>query len=156
MSALPAELARARLEFDFVARLQPLPACAALAYGAVAERLVRRLLLLTDEQLEALRGAASTKLVLLLGATDALPWVDGIRYFGRDPQAPALLLPCTSMPTLPLELLARSVALRWGKSGAVGPFILTDEPRSAVDSSVARPVDRAELVRWLALRAEAR
>lgn len=154
MSALPAQLARARLEFDFVARSQPLPACAALARGQVAERLVRRLLLLTDEQLGALRGAASRQLVLLLGATEALPWVDGIAYFGREPQAPSLLLPCATCPTLPLELVARSVALRWGKSGAVGPFVLADAPRTVIDSSEARPVDRAQLYAWLATRAE--
>ena len=36
---------------------------------------------------------SDSDLPTMLGAAEALPWVDGVIYLGRDPRAPSLLLP---------------------------------------------------------------
>jgi MoxR-vWA-beta-propeller ternary system domain bpX5 len=53
-----------------------------------------------------------------------LPWVDGIVYLGRDPEAPRLLLPTHSTPTV-AELPVVSLLDRWvfrSCGGHPGPF----------------------------------
>jgi hypothetical protein len=155
MSVAFPDLASARFELGFVPRAEPLVSCAALALNDAAVLLARRLLLLTDEQLHGLRGATSTRLVLVLGSADALPWVDGIAYFGRDPLAPSLLLPTALTPNLPLQLVERAILARAGKAGAGGPFLLCAFPRRVIDSSAARNIDRATLTAWLTTTSEA-
>ena len=41
--------------------------------------------------------------VVVLGATEALPWVDGVNYLGRDPDAPRLLLPTMLRPAVAVD-----------------------------------------------------
>src|SRR5687767_9313735 len=101
-----------RLSLEWRKRAEPLAPCAALGLGAAASRLLARLLLADDEQLGRLRGVGSGGLIVLLGAEADLPWVDGIRYFGRDAAAPDLLLPTRYEPTVPVPLLARAAVRR--------------------------------------------
>lgn len=134
----------------FVPRAEPLAASAAIAEGEAAARLARRLLALPDASLARLDGVAGEGLLAVLGAENDLPWVDGVRYLGRDPAAPALLLPTARTPVLPLPLVERALAAA-APEGAAPLAVLTD-PLRVVPLGRARPVDRARLLAWMAAR----
>src|SRR5690349_16891045 len=93
-------------------RMYPLEPAAVVAQGEADRRLAARLLSLNDEGLSRLQGVSGTGLLLILGAADELPWVDGAIYLGRDPAAPALLLPTNLEPNLPVSLLQRAFQMR--------------------------------------------
>ena len=86
-------------------------------------------------------------LIVLVGARADLPWIDGIVYLGRDPAAPALLLPTTLAPDVPPALLERAVLARL--SGAAPPIAVLVDPPALVPLGEARPVDRGVLARWV-------
>ena len=85
----------------------PLLPCAVAAWGHAAALLMDRLL--QRPQLTGLQGVVSDVGVVVLGAATELPWVDGVVYFGRHPEAPGVLLPTALLPDLPIELFARLV-----------------------------------------------
>lgn len=126
---------------------QPLRPSLALAEGAAAARLARRLLALTDEALARLSGVAAPGLLAVLGAEEDLPWVDGIRYLGRHPDAPALLLPTAVTFEAPLALLERALVSRAPREAA--PLAVLLDPLRLVPLGAARPVDRERLAAWL-------
>lgn len=128
-------------------RAAPLAPRAAVAEGATAARLARVLLERDDAALARLSGVAAPGLLVLTGPEEALPWVDGIRYLGLDPEAPALLLPTVLEPEIPIALLER--ALLAGSPGAPTPLALLQDPQRLVPLGAARPVERAQLVAWL-------
>lgn len=131
----------------FVPRAEPLAPAAALAEGEAAVRLARRLLALPDDALARLAGVAGRGLLAVTGAEADLPWVDGVAYLGRDPAAPALLLPTARVPALPLPLVERALAA--GALPGAAPLAVIAEPLRLVPLGGARPVDRARLVAWL-------
>ncbi|SDW66781.1 hypothetical protein SAMN05518669_10257 [Variovorax sp. YR634] len=97
------------LEWRWRPRAEPLPAQAAVAWGAAARGLHERLLQLPQEQQVGLSAMAARDLLVVTGEADALPWVDGIAYAGPTPEAPGLWLPTVEAPDLPLDLIARSL-----------------------------------------------
>lgn len=97
------------MQIKWRAREIPLPPVAAAATGGAARLLGLRLLEWSDAQLGALRGAAGPGLLVVLGEAETLPWVDGIVYLGRDPAAPALLIPTTLEPDVPIALVERAI-----------------------------------------------
>jgi hypothetical protein len=92
---------------------------------------------------------AGDDLLLLVGPGEALPWADGALYLGRDPAAPALLLPTMLAPSVPLELLERALRRRLAASG---PLALL--PRAGAVEVVAlagaRTVTAERLAQWAA------
>lgn len=133
-------------------REPPLEPVAAAATGEAARALAERLLAMPDERLAALSGVAGTEVLVVTGERGDLPWVDGVQYLGRDPQAPGLLLPTTLSPAVPLPLVERAVMLR--RRTPVTPMAVVLEPPLLVPLDGARKVDRAVLRRWLAGEAE--
>jgi len=133
---------------SFAGRAEPLRPCAAVAEGEAARRLAQRLLAKDDEALARLSGAAGSGLVALLGAEDDLPWADGVVYLGRDPAAPALLLPTALAPLAPLELWER--ALLAALDAPALPVAVLLAPLRAISLGGARPLQRAALEAWLA------
>lgn len=131
-----------------VPRGEPLDPVCAIALGAPAVALARRLLALEDARLATMRGVASTSaargLLAIMG--DDLPWVDGITYLGRDPAAPRLLLPTTLATDLPVALVER--ALLRAHPGA--PLAVLLHEGVVVPLADALPIERAKLERWLA------
>jgi hypothetical protein len=124
----------------------PRAVTALVAEGPVAEALRARLRALPDAALAALRGVGDAHHVVLLGAPADLPWVDGVRYLGRCPEAPGLTLPTAQDPTVPLGLLERALGPRLAPLS--GPFALwpTRDGGTVVCSlAEARPLDRARL-----------
>lgn len=142
-----------------VPRPVPLPAAAAVAAGVTSRALARRLLEEPDERLAGLRGVTGDSLLAVLGAADALPWVDGVSYLGCDPDAPRLLLPTTLGPGIAAALfeaaVLRHVESRFhdetgGRRAApLPPFAVLDRPRWVFSLAGAAPVTRARLVAWL-------
>ena len=91
-------------------REPPLIACAVAAWANVAQRLAHRLLELDDVALGRLAGVSGKNTLVLLGDEADLPWVDGVLYLGRDPDAPSLLLPTRMQPAVPsADVLERAV-----------------------------------------------
>lgn len=122
------------VKLRFVAREVPLAPVAAWARGEAGRALLRALLLRDDAGLARLRGVVAADVVVVTGEAEALPWVDGIGYLGRDDQAPTLLLPTALRTVVATELVER--ALRARAQGA-GPHALIVEGIGAADVPVA-------------------
>jgi len=137
----------ALLPLRWQVREPPLEPVAAAATGPAARALARRLMAMSPERLGALSGVAGGELLLVLGAGKDLPWVDGVQYLGRDPEAPGLLLPTALRPAVPLPLVERAAMLR--RRTAPMPVALVLDPPLLVPLEEARPVDRAMLRQWM-------
>ena len=91
--------------------------------------------------------------LLLIGAAEELPWVDGVVYLGRDPEAPSLLLPTTLEPDVPAPLFERAILAR-ARAAAPPIAVLVDTGHvgALVGAGAARAVGRAELSAFLGAR----
>jgi hypothetical protein len=96
--------------------------------------------------LVTLTAVAGPELLVVLGASDELPWVDGISYLGRDASAPLLLLPTQLAPSVPAILLQTALLKQ---AASTGPLAVI--PRSGVLIPVggARALARSALARWI-------
>ncbi|PTL83242.1 hypothetical protein DAT35_14720 [Vitiosangium sp. GDMCC 1.1324] len=128
-------------------RAQPLPALAVAGVGPVALALARRALAVEDGVLARWSGVAGPGVLVLLGDTESLPWVDGVVYLGRDAAAPSLLLPCTLAPDVAPSLLERALVTR-ARAGT--PLAVLPRSAHLVPVGAARPVSRVTLGAWLA------
>jgi hypothetical protein len=89
--------------------MEPLPISALLATGAAALALQIKLIqLLQAQDSRCLRwqGLGGLGWIVVLG--EDLPWVNGLIYLGKDPQAPQLLFPTHLQPHIHPVLLARA------------------------------------------------
>jgi hypothetical protein len=94
-----------------------------------------------------LLGVATPESLFVLGAVDDLPWVDGVAYVGRDPDAPALLLPTTHAPSVHPALLQQALL----RAGAGASRLLVQiAPPAIVPIDRAAPLARSLLERWVA------
>jgi hypothetical protein len=126
-------------------RASPLPALAVAGVGPVALALARRVLAAEDATLARWRGVAGPGLLVLLGETESLPWVEGVFYLGRDTRAPALFLPCTLEPGVAPSLLERALLARESAT----PLAVLPRSGHLVSVGAARPVSREVLRAWL-------
>ncbi len=124
----------------------PLTALAVAGVGPVALALARRVLEAGDEVLARWRGVAGPGVLVLLGDTQSLPWVEGVVYLGRDAAAPSLLLPCTLAPDVAPALLERALVAR---VQAGTPLAVLPRPQRLVPVGAARPVFRDAVLAWL-------
>lgn len=129
------------MTLDWIAREPPLEPCAAVARGPARARLIEALLRRAD--LEGLSGVAGTDVVIVIGAAEELPWVDGVVYLGRDPAAPAVLLPTALAPAVPVDLLQGAVLARCAEGSA--PVAVLRDPAALVPTGAARPLARHRL-----------
>jgi hypothetical protein len=131
----------------FVPRDDVLAPVAVVAQEHVARALAQRVLALDDERFGELRGAAGGSVMIVTGEADALPWVDGVTYLGRDLAAPRLLLPTTARPDIALDIFEGAIARH---AAALPPpwAVLTKPPRIF---SAAYPVvmSRVYIQKWL-------
>jgi hypothetical protein len=127
-------------------RRTPLDPVGVAARGEAARALARRLLVREDEALARLSGAASRELLVVLGDSADLPWVDGAVYLGKDAAAPSLLLPTTREPSVPLPLVERALSRA---AEAPPPFAVLLEPPQVASLEAARPILRSTLEQWL-------
>ncbi|RKH50620.1 hypothetical protein D7X96_25025 [Corallococcus interemptor] len=141
----PPEPAVAGLPVRWRPRALPLEPVAVAGVGPVALALGQRASRAGDAVLASWTGVAGPDVLVLLGASDSLPWVDGAVYLGRDPLAPALLLPCALEPDVAPSLLER--ALLAGRGHA--PLAVLPGTGVLVSVAAAQPVARASLMAWL-------
>jgi hypothetical protein len=136
-------------------RAEPLTPTAVLALEAAAVALVRRLLQLDATHLSRLRGVSGPTFVLICGAAEDLPWVDGVLYLGVDASAPRLLMPTPLCPNVPCALLERAIARRLdGQPYRVSPpWALCFEPQLVIPVGDAKPVTARALEAWRTERA---
>lgn len=127
-------------------RPAPLDPVGVAARGEAARALARRLLARDDEALARMSGAAAPGLLVVLGASADLPWVDGAVYLGKDASAPTLLLPTTREPSVPLPLVERAFARA---AGAPPPLAVLLDPPLLTSLQAARPILRTTLQSWL-------
>ncbi|WNZ61814.1 hypothetical protein QEG98_39235 [Myxococcus sp. MxC21-1] len=137
----------ARLPVRWRSRAEPLEPLAVAGEGPVAVALARRVLAEDDARLASWEGVAGRGLLVLLGASASLPWVDGAVYLGRDAAAPSLLLPCTLAPDVAASLLERAFVVHVHGGGAKLAVLPASMCLVRVDA--ARPVSRVTLQAWL-------
>lgn len=141
-----------KLRVGWVDREPPLPIAGAWAEGPVARALVDRCLADLDgatatpptdaaARILRLRGVGGGGFVVLLGAADDLPWVDGVTWLGVDPSGPGLYVPTRIAPDRPVDLVARAVTSRAG-----GPAVVIGG--RLVPVGHARPLARGPLAGW--------
>ncbi|NVJ16396.1 hypothetical protein [Myxococcus sp. AM010] len=148
MSALePRGEDAARLPVRWRARAAPLEPLAVVGEGLVAVALARRVLAEDDARLATWEGVAGPGLLVLLGASASLPWVDGAVYLGRDDAAPSLLLPCALAPAVAAPLLERALVAHARGGGA--KWAVLPASMCLVSMEAARPVSRVTLQAWL-------
>jgi len=98
--------------------------------------------------LQALRAVATPSALLLFGDADTLPWVDGVVYLGRDPDAPRLLVPTAVAPDVPMALFEKALFARHPE--ARPPAALLWNPPRLVDALSPAPFDLASVTSWVA------
>lgn len=121
----------------------PLPPQIVVAEGAVARRLVDRLLAHDDRTLSDMNGVAGADIVAIRTSPARLPWVDGVSYYGESPHAPGVYLPTVRRPKGPMPLLAQALV----RQAPEGPLIWMPDGR-VVPFAAARPLDRDALAAW--------
>ena len=136
-----------RVEVQACTREVPLTPCVVVAEGTAARALLR--LLLDDvTRITSLRGVVHHEgealLLALLGQETDLPWVEGVSYFGIDPNAPRLRLSTTlgvglegASSALAAELLEGALLHAHGEDAM--PLLVM--PERLLSLAAARPID---------------
>ncbi|GEM_PF-299938 len=99
------------------------------------------------EQSSPLMVAAHGDMLILTGASEALPWVDGARYIAPRPDAPTLWLPTHARPDAPLDLLAVALARKLPPAQAQSSMLLWPDPAQLVPLHRALAASAAVLAR---------
>ena len=112
---------------------------AVVGLGPVALALLDAVLARPSPDLSGVWSRAPTPCVVLLGPE--LPWVDGVRYLGRDARAGGVLLPTRRTPAGPVDLFGRAVLRAVPQS--LWPVGVLDAPDGllALPLGAARPLD---------------
>ncbi len=136
-----------RVEVQARAREVPLTPCVVVAEGKAARALLR-LLLDDPTRIPSLRGVVHQEgealLLALVGQEMDLPWVEGVSYFGIDPNAPRLRLSTTlsvglegASAALATELLEGALMHAHGEDAM--PLLVM--PERLLSLAAARPID---------------
>ena len=133
------------IEIKWRTRAQPLKPIGVAGRGRVARALAQRLLARDEMALSLLKGSAGADVLIVLGAEELLPWVDGVTYLGRDEAAPSLLLPTTHQPSVPLPLFECALL----KRNLLAPIAVLLDPPAMASVNAARTISRATLMAWL-------
>ena len=120
---------------------------AAVGQGIAANRLLARLAALPASRRTALTATGTADWLIVLGPTDDLPWVEGVRYAAPCAACPALWLPTHCAPTAPPDLLWRALEARHRRA----PLLLWPDPVAVLPLDRQLPADDA-LVATLAAR----
>jgi hypothetical protein len=139
-------MSKSSLKISWVPRHLPLPATVVVAEGICARQMATKLLVPQARRVrEQLRGVVGKDLLVLMGETEVLPWVDGCSYLGRDSGAPSLFVPTLYQPSVPVALLEQALVAR--HKGV--PLAVLLDPVRIVSLAMAKVVDESELRKWL-------
>jgi hypothetical protein len=145
---MPTSNTHTALPFEWQTEPKPPTPMGVVGVCEVARRLFEKVsAMLADEvrreSTERLMATAHHDMLILTGAADALPWVDGARYIAPRADAPALWLPTHERPNVPLDLLALAVARRHPQM----PLLLWPSPAQLVPLQRALAVNADVLAR---------
>jgi hypothetical protein len=136
----------------------PPPPDGLIAEGAAALALAARLLAYPTGALarSELRGVSGPALLVVVGASDALPWVDGVCYLARVASTPGLYVPTWIGTTHPPSLVAAALGRVYGDGPLVllPPLIDDGTGTRVLSLAEARPIAHETLTRWLAEQRE--
>jgi hypothetical protein len=123
-------------------RPEALRAAGMVTTGEATRALLAQLKLASEEAMARLSLVATRDLLVVLGAADDLPWVDGARYCAPDPAVQTLWLPTTVAPLLPPDLLRRSAGARVGERAVLlwndpEQFLPLHQPRNLTPALLA-------------------
>jgi hypothetical protein len=91
---------------------------------------------------------AADGVLVVVGASSELPWVDGVQYLGRDPRAPRLLLPTALEPAgMPIEVFEQAILAHAERLAP--PLAVLALPPRVLSVAAALPIVRARLEAWL-------
>ena len=113
----------------------PLPK-GVIGMGPVSRRLFAAIQGRPETYRHSLMATANDDLLILTGATQDLPWVDGAQYIAPRTEVPALWLPTAQRPKLPLDLLDRAIRREHRQS----PLLLLPTPGRLVPLTRLLPV----------------
>lgn len=105
--------------------------------GAVARRMLETVAARPPAERARLSATAHDGLLVLVGPADRLPWVDGVQFVAPRAEAPALWLPTTRRPAVPLDLLAQAIA----RLHRASPLLMLPEPAQLVSLARLLPAD---------------
>lgn len=125
----------------------PEPPRAAVALGPARQALWAQLRALPDDALAGLGVTANREILVVLGASEQLPWTAGIAYAAPCPEAPSLWLPTTQRPSLPLDLIEQALRARHCRS----PVLLWPQPAWVLPLDRQLPASAAVLDRMAGL-----
>lgn len=129
-----------------VPRAEPLAPAAFEARGEAARAWVRRYL--HRQHRVAPLGVRHEDSIVVVG--DELPWSEGLRWLGKEPDAPALLVP-TRLGLAPHPALV-SAALTRAREASEFPLVLLpsgSERIEVIALGMARPLSESALHRFL-------
>ncbi len=129
----------------WIPRQTPLTAMAVVTKQPVAAQLVSKLLLRIDKELSELKGCYAGDYVVIIGDESMLPWINGAVYFGKDPDAPSLLMPTHSKPTVHTGLVEKA----FSKLTAKGRIIIMPDDAVVIPILKALPLDTNALKAFL-------
>ena len=133
------------LTLEWVTRDAAQEPAGVVAAGAVAKRLVARLQEHDEEALQRLSAVATRDMLVVLGAADALPWSDGVRYCAPEAAAPGVWLPTHAAPRVSPDLLRAALEKRLEQS----PVLLWNAPEHILPLDQPVVLTHAVLA-WLA------
>lgn len=113
----------------------PAPQGAAGVGRAAARALLAAIEALEPQRRGKLMLTANADVLVATGRADELPWCEGVLYIAPRDAAPALWLPTTQRPHLPLDLLQRALERRHRPS----PLLMLREPAQLVPLHRALP-----------------
>jgi hypothetical protein len=136
-----------RVSLAFAPRVAPLAPRGVVGFDEVAKALARRLLALPDEALAALAGVHGDGTLVVLGEEEALPFVDGVVYVGREDGVASVLLSTTEAPNVAVRWL--DALLREHDVTLPAVVLLHAGSLHVLPVADARPVTRAHLTELL-------
>lgn len=132
------------MKLEWQPRDTALEAAGAVAQGKVGRRLLARLRAQAEDTLVGLSVVATRDMLMVLGRSEQLPWVDGVRYCAPEPAAPSLWLPTVVAPTLSPDLLQAALANRLKRA----PLLLWNEPEQILPLDCPLALSMS-LLEWL-------
>ncbi len=134
-----------QLTIKWVSRDIPLSAVAVVTKNKTSVLLLNRLLSRSSDMPSGLKGCYTGNYVIITGDEKDLPWVNGAAYYGSDPDAPSLLLPTHSKPSVHAGLVERAFSARI-KSGQ---YLLIPEDRLIIPLHKALPLSKETMQEWI-------
>lgn len=111
---------------------------AVVGVGDGARALISRFDEMTDAMLSGFSGTAAHELLVIFGKEDSLPWADGVGYASPSSEVAEIWLPTTQAPSLPLDLLAKSLLASHKRS----PILVWPKPQWIIPLDRQTPLSR--------------